>query len=132
VSKFLGMMSPPIMAVGVPALLFAAYRCLRSPRVRTAADPAGRVATDQVQLAALAVSWFLGTWLPFVVLSLLDQRTSYIYYMVIVMPGLYVAATYAASQAWRLARWPAYVLVAIWAVAVLVAAVLMYPFVPTF
>jgi predicted membrane-bound dolichyl-phosphate-mannose-protein mannosyltransferase len=132
VSKFLGMMSPPIMAVGVPALLFAAYRCLKLPRVRMASDPRERVATDQVQLAALAVSWFLGTWIPFVVLSLLDQRTSYIYYMVIVMPGLYVAAAYAASQAWRLARWPVYLLVGLWAVSVLVAAILMYPFVPTF
>ena len=38
------------------------------------------------------MAWFAGTWLPFAALSLLFQRTSYLYYMVIVMPGLYLAA----------------------------------------
>ena len=42
----------------------------------------------------MGVAWFLGTWVPFAVLSLLDSRTSYLYYMVIVMPGIYVAVTY--------------------------------------
>ena len=30
--------------------------------------------------------------MPFVLLSVIDSRTSYLYYMVIVMPGIYVAA----------------------------------------
>jgi hypothetical protein len=74
----------------------------------------------------------LGTWITFVILSVLDSRTSYLYYMVVVMPGIYVALTYMVSQAWRLRRWPIYGLVGLWAVAVLVAVVLMYPFVPAF
>ena len=81
----------------------------------------------------LAVSWFIGTWVPFAVLSLVDERTSYIYYMVIVMPGIYVAATYAAALAWRTGRrLGARARRGLWAFGVLVAVVLMYPFVAAF
>ena len=97
VTAFWGMPSPPIMALGMPALVFCLWRFLRRRRP-------GQSPEDQ-QVAMLAVSWFLGTWVPFAVLSLVDQRTSYIYYMVIVMPGIYVAATYAAALA--LADWAA-------------------------
>jgi 4-amino-4-deoxy-L-arabinose transferase-like glycosyltransferase len=133
VSWFIGMMSPPIMLLGLPALAFATYRVLRLRRrvtgdggdVRRAAAP-----SDDVQMAAVGVAWFLGTWVPFAVLSLLDSRTSYLYYMVIVMPGFYVAVTYLVSHAWRLRRRPVRVVIGVWAVAVVVAVVLMYPFTP--
>jgi hypothetical protein len=72
----------------------------------------------------VAVSWFLGTYLPFVALSLVWQRTSYLYYMVIVMPGLYVAAVYLLSRLRR--RW----LTALWVAAVIVGVVLPYPLNP--
>ena len=49
-----------------------------------AVDPAA----SDVELLGLA--WFAGTFVPFVLLSLIDSRTSYLYYMVIVMPGIYV------------------------------------------
>ena len=39
-------------------------------------------------------AWFAGTFVPFVLLSVIDSRTSYLYYMVIVMPGIYVAAVH--------------------------------------
>ena len=32
--------------------------------------------------------------MPFALQALIDQRTSYLYYMVIVMPGVYVAVAY--------------------------------------
>jgi predicted membrane-bound dolichyl-phosphate-mannose-protein mannosyltransferase len=124
VAAFWGMPSPVIMALGMPALLFCLYRFLR--RRRTGQSPA-----DQ-QLAMLAVAWFLGAWVPFALLSIIDQRTSYIYYMVIVMPGIYVAATYAAALGWRLGRTWVRALIGVWAVGVLVAVVLMYPFVAAF
>ena len=41
----------------------------------------------------------LGTLLPFAVLSLFWQRTSYLYYMVIVMPGIYLVAAHLALRA---------------------------------
>ncbi|MFL5862320.1 MAG: glycosyltransferase family 39 protein [Solirubrobacteraceae bacterium] len=124
VAAFWGMPSPPIMTLGIPALVFCLYRFLRR-RTR------GQAAEDQ-QVAILAVAWFLGAWLPFALQSLIDQRTSYIYYMVIVMPGIYVAATYAAALGWRRRRTWLRAVIGVWAVGVLVAAVLMYPFVATF
>jgi hypothetical protein len=120
VSKFIGMISPPILLLGLGGLAFAAYRVLR-PRPRPA---------DDIALASVGLAWFLGSWVPFAFLSLFEQRTSYLYYMVIVMPGLYVTATYLVSRAWRLRRQWLQVLIGCWAVGVLAAVVLMYPFVP--
>jgi 4-amino-4-deoxy-L-arabinose transferase-like glycosyltransferase len=122
VSKFVGMIGPPILLLALPGLVFGAYRLLR-PRDRPA---------DDIQLAGLGVAWFLGSWVPFVFLSVFEQRTSYLYYMVIVMPGLYVAAAYLVSRAWRLRRQWLQALIGCWAVSVIAAVVLMYPFVPVF
>jgi predicted membrane-bound dolichyl-phosphate-mannose-protein mannosyltransferase len=127
VSKFIGMVSPPIMLLALPALAFAGYRFLRLPRV----DGVVRAPADS-QLAILGCAWFLGTWVPFALLSLIDQRTSYIYYMVIVMPGIYVAVTYMLSRAWRLRRTFVSVFAVIWLVSVVAAVVVMYPFIPLF
>jgi hypothetical protein len=124
VSAFWGMPSPPIMLLGMPALVFCLWRFLRRRRE-------GQSPEDQ-QLAMLAVSWFIGAWVPFAVLSLVDQRTSYIYYMVIVMPGIYVSATYAAALAWRTGLTWVRGMVGVWALGVLVLLVLMYPFVAAF
>lgn len=127
VSRFLGMMSPPIMLLALPALAFGAYRLIR---------PA--VAAEDNQLLILGVAWFVGTWLPFALLSLVDQRTSYLYYMVIVMPGIYLAVAYTVSRAWRAFRTgerrrrAATALIGLWALAVLAAVVVMYPFTPVF
>ena len=74
----------------------------------------------------------LGHLDPFALLSLIDQRTSYLYYMVVVMPGIYVAVTFLLSRAWRLQRKYLRVGVGIWALGVVAAVVLMYPFVPVF
>ena len=52
--------------------------------------------------------------------------------MVIVMPGLYVAATYLASTLWRLHRASASAIAIVWGLAVVAAVVLMYPFIPAF
>jgi hypothetical protein len=130
VSKFLGLISPPIIALAVPALLFCAYRFIRLPRVINGARPP--TSPQEIQLAIAGVAWFLGTWLPFQALSVLDNRTSYLYYMVVVMPGIYMAISYLMSKGWRLGRWPVSALIAAWTVGVLVAVVLMYPFVPVF
>jgi predicted membrane-bound dolichyl-phosphate-mannose-protein mannosyltransferase len=124
VAAFWGMPSPPIMLLGIPALILCLWRFLRRRRE-------GQSPEDQ-QLAMLAVSWFIGAWVPFAVLSLVDQRTSYLYYMVVVMPGIYVSAIYAAALAWRTRRTWARSLVGVWALGVVVLVVLMYPFVAAF
>jgi predicted membrane-bound dolichyl-phosphate-mannose-protein mannosyltransferase len=124
VAAFWGMPSPPIMLLGIPALVFCLWRFVRRRRE-------GQSPQDQ-QLAMLAVSWFIGAWAPFAVLSLVDQRTSYLYYMVVVMPAIYVSATYAAALAWRTRRTWVRSLVGVWVLGVLVLVVLMYPFVAAF
>jgi len=103
---FLGLISPPMLLFAVPALLLALRGAWRG-----------------IDADATAVAWFLGTWLPFVVLSLFLQRTSYLYYMVIVMPGIYLALARAFSRPW-MPRWA----LGGWLVAVLAAAVIAYPF----
>jgi hypothetical protein len=110
---FLGLISPPILLVGVPALGFAAVVALRR-----------RPAPDR-ELAALAVAWFLGTFLPFLVFSLIWKRTTYIYYMLVVMPGLYAAAAWLVTRFSYRPR-----LIAVWAATVVIAAVIAYPLMP--
>ena len=124
VSAFLGMASPPILALGEPALFFCAYRFLRR-------RPAGQSPAD-VSLAVLAVAWFLGTWGPYQLQSALDSRTSYLFYMISVMPAVYLAATYLCSQLWRTRRTWVRGLVGAWGLTVLAGVVLMYPFVAAF
>jgi dolichyl-phosphate-mannose-protein mannosyltransferase len=105
---FLGLISPPMLLFAIPALAVA-LRC------------AWRGGLD---VDAVSVAWFCGTWLPFVALSLLWQRTSYLYYMVIVMPGIYLALARLFSRP-RMPRWA----LGGWLALVLVAVVLTYPFV---
>jgi predicted membrane-bound dolichyl-phosphate-mannose-protein mannosyltransferase len=112
-SHFLGMISPPILLVGLPGLAVTGWRLVRGGT---------RAVTD---LERLGLAWTAGTFLPFVALSALDSRTSYIYYMLIVMPGIYIAAI-ALIARWRPTAW----LAAAWAATLLVAVVLMYPFTP--
>ena len=117
---FLGMISPPIMLLALPGLLLAALGLARRlpGRIR-------RVAPGPSPVATVGLAWFLGTFLPFEALSLFWSRTSYLYYMVIVMPGIYlvVADLVARSGVSRKA-------IAAWGFTVVVAAVLMYPFTP--
>ena len=106
---FLGLISPPILLLAVPALVLAGISAWRW----------------RAPVGTVAVAWFLGTWLPFVALAVLWQRTSYLYYMVIVMPGIYLAVARLLSQSWAV-RWVLPPFLAL----VLAAAVLAYPFLP--
>jgi predicted membrane-bound dolichyl-phosphate-mannose-protein mannosyltransferase len=114
---FLGMISPPILLLALPALVFTAWRVARPPL--RALDASG----DEVGVVGLA--WFLGTFLPFVALSLIESRTSYLYYMAVVMPGIYLAV---ADLVRRIG--PTRKLVIAWMVCVVAATIVMYPFTP--
>lgn len=74
-------------------------------------------------LSFLVVAWILGTWLPIEFGSLFEQRTTYLYYMVITMPALYIAV----ARLLAARRMPRLV-VGIWWVAFLVEFVTLYPF----
>ena len=110
---FLGLISPPILLLALPALALAAASELR-----------GRIGPER-ELMSLALAWFAGTFVPFVLLSVLWSRTSYLYYMVIVMPGLYVAAAWALTT---INRWQR--LTAVWVLLVIATAVVTYPLTP--
>ena len=106
-AHFLGMMSPVIMLLAIPALLLCA----------------GDVWRRVDRLSVVCVAWLLGTFIPFVLLSLIWHRTSYIYYMVIVMPAIYIAVVRLVAMAPGKLR-------AVWIVALVLAVVLMFPFTP--
>jgi predicted membrane-bound dolichyl-phosphate-mannose-protein mannosyltransferase len=108
-SHFIGIISPPIMLLALPALAFALPATIR----------------ERNDVGAIALAWFIGTFLPFVLLSLFWRRTSYLFYMLIVMPGIYLAV----AQLIAISR-VSWKLVAVWAAAVLAAAVVLYPFTP--
>jgi predicted membrane-bound dolichyl-phosphate-mannose-protein mannosyltransferase len=122
---FLGSVSPPIMLLAAPALALAAWDVVRARRHPVADPTCDPVAGAQVRLLGLA--WFLGTFAPFAVLSLFWSRTSYLYYMVVVMPGIYLVV---AELVLRARRRAARRLVAVWALGVVLAVVVMYPLFP--
>src|SRR5262249_50416741 len=114
---FVGLISPPILLLALPALAYAAARLFPSRLRRVRPWP------DAVGLVGLA--WFLGTYLPFVALSLVESRTSYLYYMLVVMPGIYLAIADLVARIGvrRKVTW-------LWMACVLAAAVVLYPFTP--
>jgi predicted membrane-bound dolichyl-phosphate-mannose-protein mannosyltransferase len=113
---FLGMINPAIMLLALPALLVGAVRMTRGSSVARAPVSGP---------SRLGMAWFLATFVPFLLLSAIWQRTSYLYYMLVVMPGIYlVVADFVYRQRDRQR------LVIAWGTAVIVAAVVMYPFTP--
>jgi len=74
-------------------------------------------------LSFLVIAWALGTWLPPELFNLIGDRTTYLYYMVVTMPALYVAVARFLG-AWRLTRW----LIVPWVALLLYDAANLYPF----
>jgi hypothetical protein len=126
-AHFLGMISPPVMLLSIPALVLVSGGVVRERRRSRAAGEGAPPSRFQAagEVPILALAWFLGTLVPFVLLSVLWSRTSYLYYMVIVMPGIYLAVAYLVFCARRYRK-----LVALWMLTVLAAAIVMYPFTP--
>ena len=74
-------------------------------------------------ISLLIIAWILGTWLPIEALSVFESRTSYLYYMVITMPALFIAVS--RLLAWRRIPRPA---VGLWVLLYLAEFVTLYPF----
>lgn len=112
---FLGLISPPMLLAGLLGTAAALWLTLRR-RDR---------AVEERTLLNLSAAWFLGTFGPFLIASLAFNRTTYLYYMMIIMPGMYVAGAWLAGRLWR-HRW----LIATWGACVAAAAIVLYPFTP--
>jgi predicted membrane-bound dolichyl-phosphate-mannose-protein mannosyltransferase len=107
---FLGVVSPPILLLALPAAAVAGRRLARGG------------ASD---LDALGLAWLLGTLVPFEALSVWFARTSYLYYMVVVMPGIYLLVAELVARHLRRLR-----ALCGWLACVVAATVVMYPFTP--
>jgi hypothetical protein len=112
-THFIGVVSPPILLLALPALILAA------------AGAARRLPRAASDVALVGLAWFIGTFAPFELLSLFWSRTSYLYYMLVVMPGIYLAVVELLARLRRHQR-----LIGAWAAAVVAATVVLYPFTP--
>jgi Dolichyl-phosphate-mannose-protein mannosyltransferase len=112
---FLGLISPPILLAGLLGTAVALWVAL----VHRGRDAPRRT------LLNVSVAWVLGTLGPFLITGLAFDRITYLYYMVIVMPGMYLAGAWLAARL-RRHTW----LIAGWVVCVAAAAVVLYPFTP--
>jgi hypothetical protein len=104
---FEGVISPVVLYGGWLALLANAYWAVRR----------------RDDLSFLVIAWALGTWLPAAALSLFDHRITYLYYMVVTMPALYIAVSRLLGVR-ELQRWVA----GLWAGLLLGDLYLHYPF----
>jgi len=88
VVTFMGEMNPAIVFLALPALGLAIHSAW----------------TRRDTFSTLCVAWFLATFVPFVVgaapLGTYGNRTSYLYYMVIVMPVICAAVAQLFSRRW--------------------------------
>jgi dolichyl-phosphate-mannose-protein mannosyltransferase len=75
VIAFQGAMNPFIIFLALPALSLSIHAACR--------------AAETVDL--VAVAWTLGIFLPFALQSLTQHRTMYLYYMLLVLPGIYIS-----------------------------------------
>ena len=101
-----GEINPFVIFIAIPAL-FAALAAAWYERDR---------------VAALGAAWCLGTFIPFVIQAEAFDRISYLYYMLLVMPGVYLitARLFSPSRVPRAATLG-------WAVALVYSFVDLYP-----
>lgn len=126
--NFLGIISPPILAAALIGLVVAIVGLGLVVARRPSKIAAGSQGPNQNELGVLALAWVVGTWVPLAVLRLFFLRVTYLYYMSIVMPGIYLAAVYLFDRLYgrRGGKW----LLGGFGVLVLGAAIVLYPFTP--
>jgi predicted membrane-bound dolichyl-phosphate-mannose-protein mannosyltransferase len=107
VLAFRGEIQPVVLVTAWFGILLALWR-------------AGRRRDD---LDLFVVAWIVATWLPAELASLFGQRTTYIYYMVVTTPALYVACARLLSSR-RIPRW----LLGVWVGVLLAGFAIVYPF----
>ena len=83
-------------------------------------------------MSILGTVWFLATWVPYELQQALDHRISYTYYMIVVMPGIYVAVIHLVTLGFRRGRRWLQGLIIAWALLVLAGVIVLYPFLAVF
>ncbi len=101
-----GEINPFVILVAMPALLAAIAGAWR----------------ERDRVAAFGAAWCVGTFIPFVIQASAFDRISYIYYMLLVMPGIYMATAwlFSPSRVPRLATLG-------WVIALIYGFVYLYP-----
>jgi predicted membrane-bound dolichyl-phosphate-mannose-protein mannosyltransferase len=77
---------------------------------------------ERDELAAIGASWCVGTFVPFVIQAQILGRISYLYYMLIVLPGIYLIT----ARMFSAGRVPRAVTIG-WVVALLYSLIDLYP-----
>jgi 4-amino-4-deoxy-L-arabinose transferase-like glycosyltransferase len=103
---FRGEVNPFIIFLAIPALFAAAAAAWR----------------ERDDVAALGAAWCVGTFLPFVVQAYALGRISYLYYILIVMPGVYLTTARLFSRS----QMPTAATIG-WAVALIYGFIELYP-----
>jgi hypothetical protein len=101
-----GEINPFIIFLAIPAVLAAIAAAWR----------------DRDRVAALGAAWCVGTFVPFVLQATVFDRISYIYYMLLVMPGIYIVTAWLFSPS----RVPRLATVG-WVVALIYGFINLYP-----
>lgn len=107
VVAYQGIVNPVLLALALPALGMCAWLGVRR----------------RDTMSFVVIAWVLATWLPPLFASALDQRTTYLYYMVVILPGVFLAVARLLS-----ARIVPRIALGIWIGFFVAAACILYPF----
>jgi 4-amino-4-deoxy-L-arabinose transferase-like glycosyltransferase len=105
--SFAGFINPVILLLAVPAFLANLYWAVRR----------------RDTLSFLVCAWYIATWLPGELANLVGDRTTYLYYMVVTLPGVFIGVARLAGDR-RVPR----VVLGIWIGLVIAAFLVLYPF----
>lgn len=106
VVDFQGLINPLVLGTSVLGILLSGWWAVRR----------------RDDISFLVTAWTLGTWLPPELYSIANHRVTYLYYMVVTMPALYVAA----ARVLRRRGVPGW-LVGVWVVLFLMILASLYP-----
>jgi len=105
--SFLGAMNPAILYLTIPAMLYATYSYYQK----------------RSDLTLLSIIWFAVTYLPYYPAAIIDQRVTYLFYMLATVPAICAAIAHMISD-----QNPPKLVVAFYLGIVLLAFFFMFPF----
>jgi len=107
VVDFIGIINPVVLVTAWAAILLSLWWAVRR----------------RDDLSFLVVAWVTATWLPAELFSIIDQRTTYLYYMIYTLPAIFIAVARLLAVR-RIPHW----LLGIWVGILLTSFAILYPF----